>query len=141
TCALPISFALPAEVTLARETSHEVTRSPNVIGLLRGSDPGLSHEYVVYTAHLDHIGIGAEVNGDTIYNGAYDNAMGIAILIETARALAALPVPPRRSVLFVAVGGEERGLLGSGYFAHYPPVPIDSIVANVNLDMPLFTWP
>jgi hypothetical protein len=135
------SFALPVEVTLARNTSHEPTRSPNVIGLLRGSDPRLRDEYVVYTAHLDHVGIGAEVDGDAIYNGAYDNAMGVAILIETARALAALPAPPRRSILFVAVGGEERGLLGSDYFAHYPTVPLESIVANVNLDMPLFTWP
>ena len=135
----PASTPLGFEVTLARKTRHEVITSPNVVGIVRGTDPVLADEYVVYSAHLDHNGIGAAVNGDTIYNGAYDNAMGTSLLIETARVFAA--APPRRSVLFIAVTAEERGLLGSDYFAHYPTVPTESMVANVNLGMPLFLYP
>ncbi|MGH8193805.1 MAG: M28 family metallopeptidase [Woeseiaceae bacterium] len=137
----PLSTPLGVEVTLSRKTSHEEETSPNVIGVIRGSDPELRDEYVVYSAHLDHVGTGKAVNGDTIYNGFYDNAMGIALVIEAARAFAALPEPPRRSILFVVVTGEERGLLGSDYFAHYPTVPPDSMIANVNLDMPLLLYP
>jgi hypothetical protein len=135
----PASTPLGFEVTLARDTNIEQITSPNVVGIVRGTDPELADEYVVYSAHLDHNGIGAEVNGDKIYNGAYDNAMGVSLMLEAARAFAANP--PRRSVLFVAVTGEERGLLGSDYFAHYPTVPTESMVANVNLDMPLFLYP
>ena len=135
----PASTPLGFEVTLARKTRHEVVTSPNVVGIVRGTDPELADEYVIYSAHLDHNGVGAPVNGDDIYNGAYDNAMGSSLLIETARVFAASP--PRRSVLFIAVTAEERGLLGSDYFAHYPTVPTASMVANVNLDMPLFLFP
>lgn len=135
----PASTPLGFEVTMAANTRIEMTSSPNVIGIVRGSDPDLADEYVVYSAHLDHNGIGEPVDGDNIYNGAYDNAMGVSLLIEAARAFAA--APPRRSLLFVAVTAEERGLLGSDYFAHYPTVPSDSMVANVNLDMPLFLYP
>ena len=135
----PASTPLGFEITLARKTKHEVITSPNVIGIVRGTDPDLADEYVVYSAHLDHNGVGAPVDGDEIYNGAYDNAMGSSLLIETARVFAASP--PRRSVLFIAVTAEERGLLGSDYFAHYPTVPTDAMVANVNLDMPLFLFP
>ncbi len=137
----PLSTPLGIEVTLARKTKHESITSPNVVGVLRGSDPELAKEYVIYTAHLDHVGIGAAVNGDTIYNGMYDNAMGVSLLIETARAFAAMSEPPKRSILFIALTGEERGLVGSDYFAHYPTVPSDSLVANVNLDMPLLLYP
>jgi hypothetical protein len=137
----PLSTPLGIEVTLARQTDHETITSPNVVGILRGSDPGLADEYVIYTAHLDHVGMGVPVNGDTIYNGMYDNAMGSSILIETARAFAAMPEPPKRSIIFIAVTGEERGLVGSEYYAHYPTVPSDAIVANVNLDMPLLLFP
>ena len=137
----PLSTPLGTEITLARKTDHESITSPNIIGILRGSDPELANEYVVFTAHLDHIGTGVPINGDTIYNGMYDNAMGTSLLIETARAFAAMPEPPRRSILFIALTGEERGLVGSDYFAHYPTVPSDSLVANVNLDMPLFLYP
>ncbi len=133
------SVPLGIEASLSRRTEIKRLSSPNVIGILRGTDPALNNEYVVYTAHLDHIGRGVEVDGDDIYNGMYDNALGTAILIESARALAASP--PRRSVMFIALTGEERGLLGSDYFAHYPTVPTDSIVANVNIDMPLFLFP
>ncbi len=137
----PLSTPLGTEITLARKTDHESITSPNIIGILRGSDPELADEYVVFTAHLDHVGIGVAVNGDTIYNGMYDNAMGISLLIESARAFAAMPEPPRRSILFIALTGEERGLVGSDYYAHYPTVPGDSLVANVNLDMPLLLYP
>lgn len=137
----PLSTPLGTEVTLARRTDHETISSPNIIGVLRGSDPALANEYVVFSAHLDHVGTGVPVNGDTIYNGMYDNAMGTALLIETARAFAAMPEPPKRSIMFIALTGEERGLVGSDYFAHYPTVPTDSLVANVNLDMPLLLYP
>jgi len=102
--------------------------------VLRGADPKLRSEYVVYTAHSDHMGIGKPVNGDAIYNGAGDNASGVAALLEIARAFRALPNPPARSVLFLAVTAEEMGLLGSDYFAHFPTVPIQSMVADVNMD-------
>ena len=135
----PASTPLGFEVTLGRKTRHEVITSPNVIGIVRGTDPELANEYVVFSAHLDHNGIGAPVDGDAIYNGAYDNAMGSSLLIEAARVFGAWPA--RRSILLIAVTAEERGLLGSDYFAHYPTVPTDSMVANVNLDMPLFLYP
>jgi Zn-dependent M28 family amino/carboxypeptidase len=134
------SVPLGFEVSMSRKSIHERITSPNVIGMLRGSDPELADEYIIYTAHLDHTGItSAPVDGDDINNGMYDNAMGTAIMIEAARALAANP--PRRSILFVALTAEEKGLLGSDYFANYPTVPSDSIVANVNMDMPLFLFP
>jgi Zn-dependent M28 family amino/carboxypeptidase len=126
---------------LSQHASHEEATSTNVVGLLRGSDPVLAGEYIVYTAHLDHVGVGTPVDGDDIYNGYYDNAMGIALMLEAARAFAAMPLRPARSILFVAVAGEERGLLGSDYFAHYPTVPTEALIANVNLDMPLFLYP
>ena len=138
---MAMSTPLGIEATITQKSDHEEITSPNVIGMIRGSDPELADEYVVFSAHLDHVGTGAAVDGDTIYNGFYDNAMGASLLIETARAIAAMPEPPRRSMIFIAVTGEERGLLGSDYFAHYPTVPIDSIVANVNLDMPLMLFP
>ena len=93
----------------------------------------------MYTAHLDHNGIGNPVDGDSIYNGMYDNAMGSSLLIETARAFANSPA--ERSMVFIALTAEERGLLGSDYYAHYPTVPSDGIIANINLDMPLFLYP
>ncbi len=133
------SAPLGVEVTISRESKHRELSSPNIVGVVPGTDPALADEYVVYTAHLDHLGV-REVNGEIkTFNGAYDNAMGVALMLETARVFAALP--PRRSVLFVAVTGEERGLLGSDYFVNNPIVPIESIVANINLDMPLFLYP
>ena len=133
------SVPLGIEATLSIKTKIGQLSSPNVIGVVRGTDPELADEYVVFTAHLDHVGRGVAVDGDDIYNGMYDNALGTAIMIENARAIAASP--PRRSVMFIALAAEERGLLGSDYFAHYPTVPTDSIVANVNMDMPLFLFP
>jgi hypothetical protein len=114
--------------------------SPNVAGVLRGSDPSLRNEYVVISAHLDHLGIGTSVNGDDIYNGAMDDASGIASVIEIARSFRVDRLRPKRSILFLAVTAEEQGELGSINFAHHPTVPIRQIVADINMDMylPLF---
>ena len=134
------SVPLGFEISLSRRSTHENLTSPNVIGMVRGTDPGLADEYVLYSAHLDAVGIDpAPETDDNINNGAYDNAIGVSIMLETARYFAANP--PARSVLFIALTAEEKGLLGSDYFAHYPTVPTDSIIANVNLDMPLFLYP
>jgi hypothetical protein len=130
----PTAFDLPVRATLRTVSVHERLESPNVAGLLRGSDPRLRDEVVVYTAHLDHLGIGEPVKGDSIYNGALDNASGSAALLEIARAFVTMPKAPRRSVMFLSVTGEEEGLLGSDYFAQHPTVPIEQIVANVNID-------
>jgi hypothetical protein len=137
----PKGFEIPATATIRTTTALAAIRSANVVGVLRGSDPALADTYVVLTAHLDHVGLGRAVNGDRIYNGAFDNALGSAILLEVARRLAAAPERPRRSVMFAFVTAEEKGLIGSDYFANYPPVPKPSLVANVNLDMPLLQWP
>jgi hypothetical protein len=130
----PPTFDLPLRATMRTVSVHEPLESRNVAGLLRGSDARLRDEVVVYTAHLDHLGIGEPVRGDSIYNGAMDNASGSAALLEVARAFATLPEAPRRSVLFLSVTGEEDGLLGSDYFAEHPTVPIERIAANVNID-------
>jgi Zn-dependent M28 family amino/carboxypeptidase len=132
---------LEVRAKVAFDSTHSSVSSPNVVGLIRGSDPVLRDEYILYSAHLDHVGIGREVDGDTIYNGAYDNAMGSAITLAVAEAMMKLPKAPRRSTLFLLVGGEEKGLLGSGYFANYPTVPLADIVADVNIDMPLMLAP
>ena len=114
--------------------------APNVIAILRGTDPAVADEYVVLTAHLDHEGVKPpeEPGGDAIYNGAMDNAVGTASMIEVARLLAA--DPPRRPVVFTAVTAEEKGLIGSSYNAMHPTVQADEIVANLNLDMPIVTY-
>lgn len=130
----PPAFDLPVRATIRTATEHERLESPNVAGLLRGSDPRMRDEVVVFSAHLDHLGVGEPVEGDSIYNGALDNASGSAALLEVARAFAGLAKPPRRSVLFLAVTAEEKGLLGSDYFAAHPTVPLERIVANVNQD-------
>ena len=109
---------------------------PNVVGLLRGSDPALSNTFVVFSAHMDHVGVGTpSASGDSLYNGADDNASGTAALIEVAQAFAALDEPPARSLVFLAVSGEEKGLLGSRWYSDHPTVPLEAIVANVNVDM------
>jgi hypothetical protein len=125
---------LEARVAIQTRTTFSDLASPNVVGVVEGSDPELRHEYVIYTAHVDHLGIGAPVDSDAIYNGALDDASGVAGLLEIARAFAAMAQRPKRSILFLAVTAEEKGLLGSDYFAHRPTVPIDAIVADVNLD-------
>ena len=109
---------------------------PNVVGLLRGSDPVLRDEYVVVSAHFDHLGTGpVDETGDSIYNGADDNASGTAAVLEVAQALASLPTAPARSVLFLLVSGEEKGLLGSSGYMADPTVPLSGIVADINMDM------
>lgn len=141
--------AFPLPVSVRMHTQTDVVQDipgENVIALLPGSDPVLKDEYVVYVAHIDHLGIGRPVKGastpgDSIYNGAHDNASGVAINLEAARLYASLPKAPRRSVLFVGVTGEEMGLLGSDYFASNPTVPKEKIVANLSLDMPFFFHP
>ena len=133
-------FALPARLKATATVERADVESQNVAGILRGSDPGRRDEFVVVSAHLDHLGIGGAVNGDTIYNGAMDNASGIAAILEVAASLHESSAKPARSLLFVAVTGEEKGELGSRYFAAHPTVPRASIVANLNTDMflPLF---
>ncbi len=133
-------FPLPTVVRAKVAVDKTTITSDNVAGTLAGSDAALRDEYVVLSAHLDHLGVGGAVGGDRIYNGAMDNASGIASLIETAAALARASEKPKRSILFVAVTAEEKGLLGSRYFATRPPVPPRAVVANLNMDMflPLF---
>ena len=128
-------------VTIHQTSRHGSATSPNVVGLLRGSDARLRNEYLVYSAHLDHLGIGGGAGADNINNGAYDNASGIATLIEVARAFAALRQKPLRSIIFLACTGEEKGEEGSQYFAEYPPVPRDALVADINMDMFLMLFP
>jgi len=134
-------FTLAGSITLSATTGLRRTESVNVLGILEGADAELKHQYIVVTAHLDHLGRGAAVNGDAIYNGAHDNASGIAVMLEMARALSSASVKPKRSVIFAAVTAEEKGLLGSDYFAAHPTVPQRNIVANVNVDMPLLIAP
>jgi len=129
----PLAVKVVAKVAMIRSEA----KSENIVGVLPGSDPQLSKEYVVLSAHLDHLGIGEPVKGDRIYNGAMDDASGDASLIEIARALKGKK--PKRSILFLSVTGEEKGELGSQYFAAHPTVT-GAIVADINMDMylPLF---
>lgn len=116
-----------------KDTDH---RPPNVAAILPGRDPALRDTYIVLSAHFDHVGVGApDASGDSIYNGADDDASGTAGMLEVAEAFASLPVAPRRSILFLAVSGEEKGLLGSRWYSDNPTVPLEKVVANVNLDM------
>lgn len=135
-------FALPAPVTIAQSTTSTTMRSANVIGVLPGTDPALSGETVLLTAHLDHNGINPNAPGaDKVFNGAMDNAAGVATMLEAARAFVASGKPPRRSVMFVALTAEEDGLLGSDYLARHPAVAAPGrVVADVNLDMPVLLY-
>jgi hypothetical protein len=137
---LPV-FPLPLSAKIHTVTESKDIHSPNVVAKLEGSDPTLKKEYVVYTAHLDHLGVGEAVKGDTIYNGALDNASGSATILEIAQAFARMNPRPRRSFLFVSVTGEEAGDLGSEYFAQYPTVPKHSIVADINIDQVFMLYP
>ena len=130
----PQAFALAVSAHIHTVAAQSVIQSSNIVAELKGSDPALRGQYVVYTAHVDHLGLCPAVEGDNVCHGAIDNASGTASLLEIARAYASLPRPPRRSVLFVFVTGEEMGLLGSDYFVHHPTVPLKSIAANVNID-------
>lgn len=139
-------FALPGTLTLAARTKIEPVESRNVIAKLPGSDVTFAADHIVFTAHLDHIGIGAPVKDekgvdDRIYNGALDNALGVSIMFEAARILHATKPAPKRSLLFVALTAEEKGLLGAEWFASHPTVPAASLVANINMDMPVLLAP
>ena len=131
------SFDLAGTATLVSRARLDRVESRNVIARLPGGDAVLAGQHVVFTAHLDHIGVGAPHDGDIIYNGAQDNAVGVATMLEAARLLAATPVRPKRSTLFIALTAEEKGLLGAFHFAADPTVPRGSMVANVNMDMPM----
>ena len=116
--------------------------APNVAGILEGSDPVLKEEYVVFSAHMDHIGIGQpNADGDSINNGADDDGSGTTAILEIAEAFASLETKPKRSMIFLLVSGEEKGLWGSAYFTENPPVPIDRMVADLNADMVGRNWP
>jgi Zn-dependent M28 family amino/carboxypeptidase len=130
----PGSFPLPGTVRIHLANRFTTVESRNVVAKITGSDPTLANQYVVYSAHLDHLGICHPGEADPICHGATDNASGTAAVLEIARAFATLPRAPRRSILFLFVTGEERGLLGSDYFVHYPTVPLENIVADVNID-------
>ncbi len=131
----PLKVALKAAVAAKRER----LTSPNLAAKLEGSDPALKGEYVVVSAHLDHLGVGAPINGDAIYNGAMDDGSGVASVLDIAARLKMQH--PKRSVLFLLVTAEEKGLLGSHYYARRPTVPRQAIVADFNFDMPLPLWP
>ena len=136
----PKGFALKPAISLNRTTTMSRVTSPNVIGMLPGSDPKLAGEYVLLMGHLDHTGVDPAKEGDKIFNGAMDNASGIAAMLEAARALASAPTRPRRSILFAAVTAEERGLLGSDYLSRHSVVPGGKVVSVVNLDMPILLY-
>ena len=136
----PKRMALPMTARIALKTEINRVMSSNVAGVLEGSDPVLKDQVVVLSGHLDHTGICPEVKGDTICNGAMDNAMGIASMIEVAHGFKHLKARPKRSILFLAVTAEEKGLVGADYFAQNPTVPRGNLVGNVNLDMPIVTY-
>ncbi len=135
------TFALPMRLSASVAARHDGITSPNLIAKLDGSDPALAGQYLVISAHLDHLGIGAPINGHAIYNGAMDDASGVASVLDIAHRLASARTRPRRSVLFVIVTAEEKGLLGSHYYAVHPTVPNGSVIADFNFDMPLPLWP
>lgn len=141
----PRGFALATHMHVVDHTATRTISSPNVVGVLPGSDPALAAEHVVLSAHSDHIGVTPASPSDTpdtdrINNGAMDNAAGIATMIEVARASTEATDKPRRSLIFLASTGEESGLLGADYYARHPSVPIDQIVGDVDLDMPVLTY-
>lgn len=133
----PVPLGVTATVTLQNRLREVASR--NMIAKLEGSDPALKDEVVVYSAHWDHFGVGTPVRGDSIYNGAADNATGTAGLLVLAKAFKAMKTPPKRSMLFLAVTAEEQGLLGAAYYAMVPLYPLDKTLANINMDM-LSLW-
>jgi Zn-dependent M28 family amino/carboxypeptidase len=128
-------FALATSLKADAKVLSKKVESANLVGKLPGSDPALRNEFVVLSAHIDHIGIGAPINGDKIYNGAMDDGSGSALVMDIANSLKAHPEKLSRSVIFLLVTAEEKGLLGSKYFAAHPTVPAKSIVADINVDM------
>lgn len=137
----PASAPLHASLKAQYKSTFQDFDSYNVIGKITGADSRLKEEYIVHSAHLDHLGVGTPVEGDSIYNGAHDNASGVASLLEIAKVYSRLKEKPKRSILIVMVTGEEMGLLGSAYFAKNPTIPMRNIVANINTDMPTIIAP
>lgn len=137
----PNSFVINSKVELSYASTYKDILSYNVIGKVEGTDDKLKNEYVVHSAHLDHLGIDRPVEGDSIYNGAHDNASGTASVLSIAKIYSQVKAKPKRSILFVLMTGEEMGDLGSGYFAEHPTVPAKSMVADVNTDMPTIIAP
>ena len=133
----PVPLGVTASVTL--QNTLRTVDSRNVVAMLEGSDPALKNEYVIYTAHWDHFGVGEKIKGDSIYNGASDNATGTAGLLAMAKAFAAAKTAPKRSILFLSVTSEEQGLLGSQYYGMMPLYPLNKTLANINMDG-LNTW-
>jgi Zn-dependent M28 family amino/carboxypeptidase len=129
------AFSLGCNLKGHISTKVEKILSKNVVGMVEGSDPALKSEAVVFTAHWDHLGVGRAVAGDTIYNGAADNATGTAMILELARVWSAQATKPKRSAIFLAVTAEEKGLLGSKYYSQYPVVPLGKTAINLNFDM------
>lgn len=133
-------FALPFSLHAVLHSEIRASESENIVGVFPGADPQLQNDYVVLSAHLDHIGITPPVKGDSINNGALDNASGVATTLEVARLLRVAKTPPKRSILFLIDTAEEKGLIGAEYFARNPTVPGRAIVADVDLDMPILTY-
>jgi hypothetical protein len=133
-------FALPFRLRAHLAATRQTLSSPNLVAKLQGGDPKLAGQYVAVSAHLDHLGIGVPINGDAIYNGAMDDASGVATVLDIAQRLKKGP-RPRRSILFLVFTAEEKGLLGSHYYARNPTIPIGSLVADLNFDMALPLWP
>lgn len=135
------SFVSAYQIDAAYQSTFSDLTTYNVAGKIEGTDKKLKKEYVVHSAHLDHLGVGAVVEGDSIYNGAHDNASGVSSLLQITRIYSNLKAKPKRSVLILMVTGEEMGLLGSSYFALNPTIPMKNMVANVNTDMPTIIAP
>ena len=137
----PNSVNLNATIKVAYTSTYQDVISYNVVGKVEGTDKKLKKEYVVHSAHLDHLGIGRPVEGDSIYNGAHDNASGVASVLAIAKVYKDIKVKPKRSILFILMTGEELGDMGSSYFAQHPTIPVGAMVADVNTDMPTIIAP
>ena len=129
-----VSFPLNVKLSFEGDFRQRDFLSPNIVGMIEGSDPDLKNEYVIVSAHYDHLGLGEPVNGDSIYNGALDNAIGTSVLIELARVSSEENNIFKRSILFIALTGEEKGLLGSAYYTDHPIIPLSKTVADINID-------
>jgi Zn-dependent M28 family amino/carboxypeptidase len=128
------SFPLGSHISFWGEFKQRDFVSPNIIGFVEGSEEELKNEYIIVSAHYDHLGIGKPVDGDSVYNGAMDNAIGVSVLMELASSFSELKKNPGRSVIFLALTGEEKGLLGSTYYTDHPLVPLHKTIANINID-------
>jgi len=128
------SFPLDSKISFWGEFKQRDFVSPNIVGLVEGNDSDLKDSYVLVTAHYDHLGIGTPFYGDSVYNGAMDNAIGVSVLLELARLFSELEKNQRRSIIFLSVTGEEKGLLGSTYYTDHPVVPLHKTIANINID-------